>query len=138
MSKHCPLVVRFILADHGVDAEHTLALVALCEALCTIDQLQIKPGVPSLYTSGVYYKAEDGCEEWQDVETTLERRFGDCEDLACWRVAELRAQGIDAKPLVSWHVGTDPKTGKPRTEYHIRVLLPDGTIEDPSATLGMH
>lgn len=56
-----------------------------------------------------------------------------CEDLACWRAAELRVRyGIAAIPIF---------TCKPRANggylYHITVQLPDGRIEDPSRRLGM-
>jgi hypothetical protein len=64
-------------------------LEALIEANC--EYLRLHPRTPLLYQSGVYYQAEpDGRDEWQDIPDTLARGNGDCEDLACWRVAELR------------------------------------------------
>lgn len=56
-----------------------------------------------------------------------------CEDLACWRAAELTVRGgVKATPTFRF---------KPRANgsmlYHIVVLLPDGSIEDPSKKLGM-
>lgn len=94
--------------------------------------LEAYPATPSLYTSGVLYRLETNSEIWQDIPATLARGFGDCEDLACWRIAELQAQGINAMPYVTWR-----KSGG-RTIYHALVRHPDGLIEDPSRALGMH
>ncbi len=56
-----------------------------------------------------------------------------CEDLACWRAAELRVrEGILAEPTFIWKLR--PNGGY---LYHILVRYPDGRIEDPSRTLGM-
>lgn len=56
-----------------------------------------------------------------------------CEDLACWRVAELRVRfGIGARPTYTSQVRPDGSY-----LYHILVELPDGSIEDPSRNLGM-
>jgi hypothetical protein len=73
-----------------------------------------------------------GREDWQDIPETIRRGDGDCEDLACWRAAELNVkQGIRAFPTFRWRVrGTG-------TLYHILVQYPNGQIEDPSRMLGM-
>ncbi len=56
-----------------------------------------------------------------------------CEDLACWRAAELRVRhGIKAQPTFTWK--QRPNGGY---LYHIQVQLPDGRKEDPSRVLGM-
>jgi hypothetical protein len=94
--------------------------------------------LPDLYSSGVRYAREPiPREDWLDALECFQRRQGDCEDLACWRVAELRLQGIDARPgFVRRRVlGAD---GAWQTIYHIVVLYPDGRIEDPSRLLGMN
>jgi hypothetical protein len=60
-----------------------------------------------------------------------------CEDLACYRVAELRVRtGEPAKPRVTSRIIPSPKYGN-FTLYHITVLRADGSVEDPSAILGM-
>jgi len=60
-----------------------------------------------------------------------------CEDLACYRVAELRVRsGESCKPYISWQIVKSAKYGS-FTLYHIRVLRKDGSIEDPSKILGM-
>lgn len=88
-----------------------------------------KPGV----TAPVRYHTEPkGLEEWTDIPTTLCRGWGDCEDLSCWRVAEYRRAGIPAKPHFTWR-----KIAPGVTLYHIQVLMPNGTVEDPSRVLGM-
>jgi hypothetical protein len=107
----------------------------LLEALvaANIEYLGICPSTPSLYESGVVYEEEpEERENWQDIPETLGLGNGDCEDLACWRIAELRFRAKEhATPFIRWReVGT-------RTVYHIAVLRTDGTIEDPSRLLGM-
>lgn len=84
---------------------------------------------PSLYGSGVRYRREPrGREHWQTVPEVLRAGYGDCEDLAAYRAAELRVAGIPARADV---IRTGPKT------FHAVVMYPDGSIEDPSRKLGM-
>jgi hypothetical protein len=113
-----------------------LALVELMEGLVRANcvWLEYYPSTPLLYDSHVVYKAEVGTEDWQDIPTTLQRGWGDCEDLACWRCAELRVtEGIHATHFIVWR---DKKSGA--AIYHALVKHPDGTIEDPSRARGMH
>lgn len=109
------------------------------DALFRIDcsYLGNHPDTPLIYQSGVRYKREPlGQERWQDVPTLLKERFGDCEDLACWRAAELYVRGVPARPAFRYRKAVT-KGGKPITVYHIVVSLPGGAIEDPSRALGM-
>lgn len=87
-------------------------------------------GLPPLYESGVRYRREPrGRERWQLAPTTASLGYGDCEDLATWRAAELRLDhGIPAYAAV-YRAG-------PRL-LHVVVRFPDGSIEDPSRILGM-
>lgn len=114
------------------DSEGILRL--LLAALTKADELYLKlnPSTPALYESGVRYMREaDGAEEWQSIPYLIAARQGDCEDLACWRSAELRRRGIEAEPFFYFkRIGT-------MSMYHIVVRWPDGTFEDPSAVLGM-
>ena len=91
--------------------------------------------VPPLYQCGVRYQNEpEGTnEEFALIPVVLARKWGDCDDLAPWRCAELREQGENAKIRVSW------KVYKPSgfALYHVTVRRADGTIEDPSKILGM-
>jgi hypothetical protein len=99
---------------------------------------------PPLYHSGVIYKPEkhradhnghtiEYGEDWQTIPYVILNGFGDCEDLAAYRSAELRAQGVKATPDIAIRQLPD---GAWRA--HVRVRHPDGTIEDPSARLGMY
>jgi len=94
--------------------------------------LQYHDDVPLLYDAPVHYSPEIGREEWQDIPHILGAGEGDCEDLACWRIAELRFKvGIKAQPFISWReIGGGLR-------YHALVRYPDGRIEDPSRALGM-
>lgn len=87
---------------------------------------------PPLYQSGVYYKEEQlGKDEWQDIPRTLQLGNADCEDLASYRVSELRLTGEDAHHTVEHRRSPD------LIIYHIRVERQNGDIEDPSCALGM-
>jgi hypothetical protein len=89
--------------------------------------------LPSIYGCGVRYQREerlaDGTtrEQWLTAPVIHMRHAGDCEDLASWRAAELRLQGIEATAIAK----------RSSLGYHIVVRYPDGTIEDPSRKLGM-
>lgn len=106
-------------------------LVALSAANCSY--LKAHPETPWLYEAGVVYQAEEpGHEDWQTIPYVLDRGEGDCEDLACWRVAELRIRrGIRAVPRLTWRPRVNGRL------YHITVRYPDGRVEDPSRVLGM-
>lgn len=101
-------------------------------ARANMTYLRQNPRTPLLYRSGVRYRREfrGPRERWLSIPELLKEKFGDCEDLASWRIAELRMLGVDAKPYV---VGRGNR-------YHIKVMRHDGNrriIEDPSKALGM-
>lgn len=115
------------------------ALNLQLDLLFKIDMLYLRfhPQTPLLYQSGVRYMEEPpGQEDWQDIPTTLRIGMGDCEDLACWRAAELNVKyGIKARPIFR-----EQRRANGTYLYHILVQLPPGyspSIEDPSKILGM-
>lgn len=111
------------------------AIIFLLEALANIDldYLRAYPKTPSLYASGVRYERQKGeQEDWHDIPTAIATGKTDCKVLAAWRVAELRMQGIAAKPYLLRQRSDDGKY-----LYHVQVAWPDGRIEDPSKVLGM-
>src|SRR5262245_14570509 len=97
------------------------AIVHMTRALTAIDRDELEAGdknrpgmpLPAVYQSGVKYLEETQkklecprCrthialeveDDWQDAYTCLERGIADCEDLACWRAAELQLQGVQAE-----------------------------------------
>jgi hypothetical protein len=89
--------------------------------------LKARGGVPLLYSSGVRYRRESP-DRWQTCDIVLDKGFGDCEDLAAWRAAELRQRGENAH--------ADVYKAGPR-QWHAIVVHADGAIEDPSRRLGM-
>lgn len=109
-------------------------------ALANDAYLLINPHTPKLYDAGVRYVQEPpGLDEWQDIPDTIARRTGDCEDLAAWRMAELRRSGED--PGAEWHITVadiPDQTGHIVTTYHIAIKRTGGGIEDPSRQLGMN
>lgn len=110
----------------------------LLDCLTAIDEdyLRDHPEAPPIYRSGVVYREELPGEEelWLDVPSILEQGHADCEDLACWRAAELRARfGIPAVADV------EPRAILPSggVGWHAIVWLPNGQVEDPSRVMGM-
>jgi hypothetical protein len=97
-----PIVFKVKLlrgADDLVRSEK--GLLWLLEALCKINEGHLEQfPYPPLYESGIRYQRENGTEEWLDIPTIIEAGWGDCEDLACWRVAELRRQGKTVGPYI--------------------------------------
>lgn len=95
--------------------------------------LQAHPHTPKLYAAGIRYLREGpDSENYQNIPRTLELRTGDCEDLAAWRIAELQEAGEDCHLVVREY--DEPKD---ETDYHLLVGRADGSVEDPSAILGM-
>lgn len=107
----------------------------MLDALVNIDLIYLKThNCPELYKSGVRYEREPvgKVEEFAAVPVVMSRGWGDCDDLACWRVAELRANGeLGAKVRILWR---KKPTGR---LYHIVVRRENGDVEDPSLLLGM-
>lgn len=108
---------------------------AAIEGLTRIDEAIIEGGsvdgapFPRLYESGARYRTEPR-EVWRHAQDVVSEGWGDCEDLAAYRAAELRVSGEDEGARVKTY-----KTGPRR--YHAIVERGDGTLEDPSAALGM-
>ena len=86
---------------------------------------------PSVYGSVRYERELDGSEVWASTPALFSRGYGDCEDLACDRAAELVTRGIPAVAALQ-HEG---RVGAVE-QWHVVVARESG-IEDPSATLGM-
>jgi hypothetical protein len=93
--------------------------------------------LPDIYNAGVRYQREpmcrtDGtehvCEEFLTAHEAYARGTADCDDLGPWLAAQRRLEG-------------DPNARAfPRPSavgWHILVARSDGSIEDPSAKLGM-
>lgn len=124
----------------AADRQHSHEVLAIMlGALFRVDcsYLIHHPETPPLYSAGVRYRREPlGQERWEDVRQVLKQGHGDCEDLACWRAAELAVRGVPAWPAFRWRK-VQTREGKPVTVYHIVVAFPDGRIEDPSRVLGM-
>ncbi len=73
-----------------------------------------------------------GGERFRDIPRIIENGGGDCDNVAAWRVAELNELGIAAQPYI-----TSRQRADGGTTYHVIVLWPDGSAEDPSLLLGM-
>lgn len=121
----------------GILDKRRLAL--FCELLTQLDEIWLRdfPQTPNLYQSGVRYELMPQTEYWLEVPWALAfARAGhgvDCKTLAAWRAAELRVrEGQPGARCVLSEYKSDTEH-----VYHVRVERQDGTIEDPSARLGM-
>lgn len=109
---------------------------------------------PPLYSTGIYYQEDPaGQENWRDAPAILERftqtgKGCDCDQLVCWRVAELRCAGIPAEPVIKWQhlphelavsLGYPAKFVPAEGLWlvHCCVRFGNGSIEDISKNLGM-
>ena len=107
----------------------------LLKNIVRVNQAQIRSGqVGRLYSGRIRYKTEPkDADSFVDASTVWRRGFGDCAHLAAFRVAELQERGERARLRVKWG---RKRQGKPRP-FHVQVRRGDGSIEDPSARLGM-
>lgn len=108
-------------------------LTALLEGLVRVNQWLLVNyfiDAPELYSSGVRYRKEGfRRDDWLTAPEVAMLGYGDCEDLAAWRAAELRNAGeLDARAIAI--------TGGAHM-FHAVVERADGSIEDPSRKLGM-
>lgn len=88
-----------------------------------------------LYAAGVRYQAEPpGQEDWDTCAQVYPRGHGDCEDLAGIRTAELRRAGETSARADTYRSRVRPDGS---AVWHAVVVRGDGTLEDPSAILGM-
>lgn len=128
------MFVQFDIPDtHIMRRETALALTLLGPV--AINRILIRKfDLPPLYDSGVRYRKDrrrngKRNELLANAYDLVRRGYGDCDDLAAYRAAELQLAGIDAKVCV---VRTGPRT------LHAVVCNTSGEIiDDPSRRLGM-
>jgi hypothetical protein len=88
----------------------------------------VENNYPSVYRSGLHYETEKGTEIWPDIPSLLmgtmgkglySGNWGDCEDLACYRVAELRELPYHYERPAPWNKNktecADPRYPQPAT-----------------------
>lgn len=136
-----PILVNASLFRTPSDrARSQLALVHLLDALTAmnVDYLKAYPDTPPIYKSGVRYNTEVD-ENWKAIPDIIKDGEGDCEDLACWRAAELIMRGYDAMPVMTYK-----RIQRDGAEdfflYHVTVLVNYRGRKirlDPSRALGM-
>lgn len=120
--------VSFDIAPTAVDL--IAALEGLTRsAMVDLARIEHRAGEPlELYkTTVVYHPEAPGRERWKIPTQVMKSGWGDCEDLAAWRAAELRRAGEPEAQVVV------KRTGKRR--WHAVVRRADGRIEDPTRML---
>lgn len=125
--------VRIAMPFHGA-TDLGVALDAV--TAWNIDAMRERP-LPPLYESGIRYarepmcRAPDGaeriCEEFVTAHEVAARGVGDCDDLGPFLAAQLRLKGEQAQAFAR----------RSPVGWHVVVRRGDGSIEDPSAKLGM-
>lgn len=167
---HITLPENFDEDEHD-EARHFAPIIPLLEGLIKVNEWHIRRALrraqkglgyplPPLYASGVRYKEDPpGQENWKDVLAVLADGHGDCDRLVAWRVAELRAAGYQADPVIKWRqIPKDVMVGLGHPAHmvppegismvHVCVGLPgwrqyahlyedNPLVEDPSKRLGM-
>lgn len=117
-------------------------ILALCvrqalEAVILANRIYLRiHNAPKLYESGVRYEEEPAGQPYEDfaaVPVVLSRGWADCDDLVCWRIAELRNEGENAKVRLKWQWDSLRKARM----FHVLVRRANGQVEDPSLRLGM-
>ena len=112
-----------------------MRMLWLMEGLCRVNQTHLRQfdefkkrglienSYPTVYGSGLHYETEKGTEIWPDIPSLLMGTmgkgvypgpWGDCEDLACYRVAELRELPWHYERIAPWKHKKDD--GKPNIE----------------------
>lgn len=126
-----PQLVRVTL-----EVPSRVPIYQLClDALVSIDRWCRKRWhFPTIYDWPIRYEAEPpGLELWSSTAALFARGFGDCEDLACDLASCYQLAGVPARGALILEDVTP--TGE---EYwHVVTERGDGTLEDPSALLGM-
>lgn len=116
---------------HSSAIKNAKALEALLMLLTEINcyYLRTRPPVAPLYNAGVYYSRTT---VWDSIPALYMRGYGDCKSLTAARVAELLTHGYSrVRPVFRFD------RNRRGTMFHILVMYPDGSPEDPSKILGM-
>ncbi len=126
------MLIRLTVPHDLVSAE---TLGAALEASTRVAQVERRKGlVPSIedgIRAGVRWRPEPPGDESFDIPSTvLARKWGDCDDLAPWRTADLRTSGEDPRARAI-AIPSGPN------KWHAIVRRSDGSREDPSKWAGM-
>jgi hypothetical protein len=106
------------------------ALVAFLEGMVALNcAIILEEDLPSVYDVARYVREAPGREVWKHAKLVADTGTGDCEDLACYRAAELRVR--EGEPARVDVIRTGART------LHAVVRRDDGAIEDVAKALGM-
>ena len=85
--------------------------------------------LPDLYESGIKFAPEPNHGEFEEFAlpwVTLARKWGDCDDLIIYRLAQIISEGTKAKVRCAFY----------GNEMHVQIRHQNGSLEDPSQKLG--
>jgi hypothetical protein len=127
-----PFELSHEFSEGSSPEENAFALKVLLDALVKLDigYLRNHRDVPPLYASGVVYERT---KNWLTIKSMYELGYGDCKSLVAAICAErFVRQGIECRTVFR-----DLRRPDGLTDFHILVMLPDGSFEDPSKVCGM-
>ena len=127
-----PFELSHEFSEGSTPEENSFALKALLGALVALDVgfLRRTRDVPRLYASGIVYVREP---HWLTTETMYLQGYGDCKSLTAAIIAErLFYDRVQCTPVFR-----DIRRKDGLLDFHILVMNPDGTFEDPSKVCGM-
>lgn len=124
--------IRIAIPNGAVDAKSLgAALEAATVANEGLDKRRLLPDIVSaIENKKIRWKAEDfkDGEHFDLGPVVLARGWGDCDDLAPWLCANLRAKGVECRPIAYQSAPN---------RWHAVVEVADGRILDPSVWAGM-
>lgn len=152
--------------ETGSLSTREIALVAreLMRAVLLQNCFLLSKGLPALYASNVVYRGEPWAPEYEcfdNCRVVLARGWGDCDDLAPYRAADLRVFGDKRLGIAPCRFAKSGRCShgsfvasgsgeimpccanvriycRPGSGvFHCETRLPDGSVEDPSRFLGM-
>lgn len=122
------MAARIAITISSVDRQ---SLIDALNVLAFANRLWLarNPNTAPLYSSGVRFRPEpfegSGVELYQTIPEVIAQGYGDCDDLAGWRCAELLNSGVRAE--------CDLLSLGPRT--HHAIVRYGGRVEDPAQVI---
>lgn len=121
----------------AVPEAHVTAPVldAALESVTRLNEAMLEKGEVPTFDKALQYGVKwtpepPGQEHFDHAKTVMQRKWGDCDDLAPWHAASLRHTGHDpGAQAVAKRSGPD--------RWHAVVQRSDGSIDDPSKRAGM-
>jgi len=144
-------VIALVSIDDDDEQVAKAEIAWLLEGVTRRNQLLLlEHSVPPLYGGAIAYRPEPwsaSAQSFSNLREVVLRRWGECKSLSCWAMALHRnaASSPAEAARFTWDIRhrdyaagqqprgyrLAPRRGRTRL-WHVRLKLPDGSIEDPS------